>query len=108
MDAIADWTYEGGQTESKLGYSVSDAGDINQDGFHDVIVGQPLYDNGSTDEGRILLFNGNNTGLNLIPNWTSEPNIISAQYGFSVKDIGDINGDDYPDFMTGSEIQRSA
>ena len=102
MDAIADWTYEGGQTESKLGYSVSDAGDINQDGFHDVIVGQPLYDNGSTDEGRILLFNGNNTGLNLIPNWTSEPNIISAQYGFSVKDIGDINGDDYPDFMTGA------
>lgn len=47
MDAIADWTYEGGQTESKLGYSVSDAGDINQDGFHDVIVGQPLYDNGA-------------------------------------------------------------
>ena len=38
------------------------AGDVNGDGYADVIVGAPLYDNGQTDEGRAFVYYGNAAG----------------------------------------------
>jgi len=40
------WSQEGGQTNAEFGYSVSTAGDVNGDGFSDIIVAAPTYDNG--------------------------------------------------------------
>lgn len=37
------------------------AGDINGDGYDDVLISSPTYDNGQTDEGKIFLFTGNGT-----------------------------------------------
>ena len=39
------------------------AGDVNGDGFSDVIVGAPYYDNGEFDEGRAFLYLGSAAGL---------------------------------------------
>lgn len=38
------WIVEGGQNGARFGASVASAGDVNGDGFADVIVGAPLYD----------------------------------------------------------------
>ena len=39
------------------------AGDVNGDGFSDVIVGAYSYDNGETDEGRAFVYHGSAAGL---------------------------------------------
>jgi hypothetical protein len=64
----ADWTAESDQVNARLGTSVATAGDVNGDGFADVIVGAYLYDNGQTDEGRAFVYYGNAGGsLSLTP-----------------------------------------
>ncbi len=50
-----------------LGSAVATAGDVNGDGYSDVVVGAPLYDNGHLDEGFALLYQGNARGLSWTP-----------------------------------------
>ena len=38
------------------------ARDINGDGYTDVIVGAPYYDNGESDEGRAFVYLGSASG----------------------------------------------
>ena len=54
----AAWTAEADQAEARFGYSASSAGDVNDDGFSDVIVGAWLYDNDQVDEGRAYVYHG--------------------------------------------------
>jgi hypothetical protein len=62
------WYTPGGQVGAQFGVAVAGAGDVNGDGFSDVIVGAPLYDNGETDEGRVFLYFGNaGDGLDRVP-----------------------------------------
>jgi hypothetical protein len=46
------------QAGDGFGGPVSDLGDINRDGFDDVIVGAPLDDGGGTDAGKVYIFSG--------------------------------------------------
>jgi hypothetical protein len=62
------WTAESNQTGSQFGAPVAGAGDVNADGYADVVVGAPAYDNGQTDEGRAYLYYGNGgPGVSLRP-----------------------------------------
>ena len=47
----ARWTVEGNQAGARFGASVATAGDVNGDGYADVIVGAPCYDNGECGRG---------------------------------------------------------
>ena len=47
----------------RFGASVAGAGDVNGDGYDDVIVGAPHYDAGETDEGAAFVFLGSATGI---------------------------------------------
>src|SRR5437016_3992559 len=46
------------QANAQFGYSVASAGDVNGDGFNDVIVGARAYDNGESNEGRAYVYLG--------------------------------------------------
>src|SRR5262245_39597314 len=61
------WTVDGEQEAAAMGRSVATAGDVNGDGFSDVIVGAFRYDNGQTYEGRAYLYLGSATGLSASP-----------------------------------------
>jgi len=104
LSTSPDWISEGNQTDAAFGYSVSTAGDVNGDGYSDVIIGAFLYDNGQTDEGRAFVYNGSNLGLLSMATWTAEGNQTNAHFGCSVSTAGDVNNDGYSDVIVGAKI----
>jgi hypothetical protein len=100
----AAWTAESNQVGALLGGSVAGAGDVNGDGFDDVILGAREYDNVETGEGRVFIHFGSMTGLALTPSWTGEIDQASAQFGFSVAGAGDVNGDMFDDVIIGAKV----
>ncbi len=102
LSASANWTTESDQAGACFGYSVSTAGDVNGDGYSDVIVGAPQYDNGQTNEGRTYVYYGSSSGLSTSANWTAESNQVSAYFGNCVSTAGDVNGDGYSDVIVGA------
>jgi hypothetical protein len=94
--ANADALLESDQAGALLGFSVSSAGDVNADGYSDVLAGAPHYDNGDDDEGAAFLYYGSANGLNPVPS-VFESNQPHAEMGYSVSGAGDINGDGFSD-----------
>ncbi|MDD3804119.1 MAG: FG-GAP-like repeat-containing protein [bacterium] len=102
LDTIAAWQYESNQGSAVLGFAVSSAGDVNNDGYDDVLVGAFAYDNGQTNEGVAYVFYGSASGLAAAPNWTGESNQDQAFYGLAVSSAGDVNSDGYGDIIVGA------
>jgi hypothetical protein len=103
LDALPAWTAEGDQTRAEFGNSVASAGGVNGDGYDDVVVGVPSYDNDLTDEGRAYLYLGSVAGLSRTAAWTAEGNQASGDFGSSVATPGDVNGDGY-DVAVGARL----
>ncbi|MBN1900889.1 FG-GAP repeat protein [Candidatus Sumerlaeota bacterium] len=102
ISAPSPWEQDSDQVGACFGHSVACAGDVNGDGYSDVIIGAPDYDNGHPDEGRIFLYMGGANGLATNYTWWSESNQVNAYYGNSVSTAGDVNGDGYADVIVGS------
>jgi hypothetical protein len=102
LGTTANWTAESNQANAYFGWSVASAGDVNGDGFSDVIVGAIFYDGGQADEGRAFLYHGSASGLSTTPNWTAESNQVAAYFGYSVASAGDVNGDRFSDVIVGA------
>ncbi len=100
--ANADWTAESNQASAFFGMSVAIAGDVNGDGYADLVVGAPYYSNPSIDEGRAYVYYGSGSGLSSTNYWTAESNQENAIFGWSVSTAGDVNGDGYADLIVGA------
>lgn len=96
------WYAESNQADAFYGTRVASAGDVNSDGYSDVIIGAPGYDNGESGEGKAYLYLGGPTGLSTTPVWTAEGNAIHASFGLGVSGAGDVNGDGYDDIIVGA------
>ena len=92
---------DGVQTGSGFGWSIASAGDINGDGYSDIIVGAPRYDGSQSDEGVAFLYLGSKDGLQ-VGRFRLEVSQAGAGFGFSVAPVGDIDGDGYADFIVGA------
>jgi|GEM_PF-6162495 len=108
LELNPSWTGESDQVYSEYGSSVSNAGDINGDGYSDIVVGAPGYYNGEYAEGKAYIYNGSESGLNIIPNWTFESNLSNALLGSSVSNAGDVNGDGYDDVIIGAPAYNNS
>ncbi len=97
-----DWFGEVNQEQAQLGYSCAGAGDINNDGYDDVIGGAKYWDDGNQDEGGAFVWFGGPSGLEINYCWDASGDQDSAYYGRHVGGNCDFNGDGYSDYMVGA------
>ena len=97
-----NWTVTWVAANTDYGFSVSTAGDVNGDGYSDVIIGADRFDGGQIDEGRAFLFLGQATGLSTTYTWSKESDQTGARFGYSVSTAGDVNGDGRADVIVGA------
>ena len=99
-----------GDQAAQLGASVAAAGDVNGDGYGDLIVGAPTYDAGQAEEGAAFVLLGSETGVSesLAAAARLESDAIGARLGASVAGAGDVNGDGYDDVIVGAAQYRDA
>ena len=109
LPAGAGFIIQGDVAEDWAGFDVSAAGDVNGDGFDDVIVGAPLGDNGGTGAGEAYVIFGKATGFGTVDlsNLGSAGFVIQGDatgdaLGWSVSAAGDVNGDGFGDLIVGA------
>ena len=79
---------DGGIDELRFGYSVDCAGDVNGDGYHDLVVGTPYYDVGVENRGIAYVFFGSASGVGTTPDQTLVLPAGSSGTGFGVSVAG--------------------
>jgi hypothetical protein len=99
-----DWSSVGeGQADARYGRSVASAGDVNGDGFSDIVVSAFLYDSPNVDAGKVYLHHGQAGGPSASPDWTSVgDDQVEAWYGGDVACAGDVDGDGFSDVIVGA------
>ncbi|MBY0335186.1 MAG: FG-GAP-like repeat-containing protein [Acetobacteraceae bacterium] len=103
--------YRGVANGDSFGLSVAAAGDVNGDGYDDIIIGSPGFDGAGADAGgSYVIFGGPNvfttnlTGAQTL-NGTTGFRIqgpAGLGNGYSVSSAGDVNGDGFSDLIVGT------
>jgi hypothetical protein len=99
LTATADAQLEADEPAAAMGYSLASAGDVNGDGFADVIVGAFAFDAGGIDEGAAFVFHGGPGGVGSPADAVLQADQDYAYLGLSVASAGDVNGDGYGDVI---------
>jgi len=100
-------SFWGEDASDRSGYSVSSAGDVNGDGYDDLLIGAHYDENGGAVAGQTYLILGKPTG------WAMDINLSNSNAsfwgedaidysGYSVSSAGDVNGDGYDDLLIGA------
>ena len=106
--ANADASFVGEAAEDRAGYGLAGAGDVNDDGYDDFLVGAYLNDENGDRAGKAYLFLGRQEA-----DWGRNVSLANADAsflgerkadwaGYSVAGVGDGNGDGYDDFLIGA------
>lgn len=95
---------EGESSGAQFGFAVASAGDVNGDGFSDVIVGAPFFffDDVTFHEGAASLFLGYAEGLRTTAAWSMSGRWGGARFGTTLAGVGDLNGDGLSDVVVGA------
>ena len=97
-DGSVLYTFNGDSPFDFFGGSVSGAGDVDGDGFADLIVGAHLDDNNGTDSGSARVFSGLDGSIL----YTFDCDSAFDQFGVSVSGAGDVNADGFADLIVGA------
>jgi hypothetical protein len=105
--STANASFIGEDADDRSSYSVSGAGDVNNDGFDDILIGAYLNDDGGSNAGQTYLILGKSSG------WTMDTDlsVVDASFigevgndqsGLSVSGAGDVDGDGFDDILIGA------
>jgi FG-GAP repeat len=113
LDGTTGFKLSGEAANDRSGRSVASAGDVNGDGFADVIVGAYRADpNGSTDSGASYVVFGKASGFAANIDLSSLDGTAGFKLsgveqidfsGYSVASAGDVNGDGFADLIIGTD-----
>lgn len=91
------------QVGGQFGTSDAPAGDVDKDGFPDLIVGQTPHHNpaaaNTVSKAPVFAGPGLTNVLMTFPDPQAQPN---SDFGNSIASPGDVNGDGYPDYFIGA------
>ena len=107
LDGINGFRLDGETAYDYAGYLISTAGDVNGDGFDDVIVGAWGADSNGDSSGSSYVVFGKASGFSAVMNLSSLDGnngfrldgIAQRNAGFSVSTAGDVNGDGFDDLI---------
>ena len=113
LDGSNGFTLNGIDLEDQTGSSVSSAGDVNGDGYDDLIIGAPSADPNGTNSGETYVVYGGASapgadGVLALSALDGTNGFIVAGFdtftysGRSVSSAGDVNGDGYDDLIIGA------
>ena len=111
LDGRAGFRINGGGRSEYSGLSVSSAGDVNGDGFDDLIIGAPLGSTRNSRNGESYVVFGKSGGftssldLSLLDGFTGfrlTGTDRNDYAGVSVSSAGDVNGDGFDDLIIGA------
>jgi hypothetical protein len=89
LSSTPDWTAASDQSGARFG-TVSTAGDVNGDGYADVIVGADRYTGAYFQEGQAFVYHGSASGPSITPDWTVSGGQWGAWLGQGVGTAGDV------------------
>ncbi len=109
----ADASYIGESPDGNFGWSVSSAGDVNDDGLDDIIIGAAWNDDRGEDAGKIYLIFGRDLGWEMDMSPSSVNATFFGEYtddrlGYHVNQAGDVNGDCIDDIIVGAVFNQDA
>lgn len=117
LDGTTGFRLDGVDPLDYSGVSVSSAGDVNGDGFDDLIVGAPGADpHGEDGAGESYVVFGKSGGfssginlgtLNGATGFRIEGDDSGDRFGVSVSSAGDVNGDGFDDLIIGAHYRDS-
>lgn len=93
----------GDDAGDRLGAAVCRAGDVDGDGFADVILGAPNDEAGGANNGSARVISGR-TGAVLF----TFNGLLGEHFGSSVGDAGDVDGDGHDDLIAGAPLADAA
>ncbi|HEV8323971.1 MAG TPA: FG-GAP-like repeat-containing protein [Myxococcota bacterium] len=107
FDAVADGTLVGAGTYEQFGSSVAAAGDLNGDGFGDVVVGAGNSSVDLVQGGRAYVyFGGSGSSFDTVPDGILSGLVLYGGLGRAVAAAGDVNGDGFGDLIVGAPNVR--
>uniref|UniRef100_A0A8D3CF49 Integrin alpha-2 domain-containing protein n=1 Tax=Scophthalmus maximus TaxID=52904 RepID=A0A8D3CF49_SCOMX len=87
-----------GTYDSMFGMTVSNIGDLDQDGYGDIAVGAP-YDG----DGKVFIYRGSDSGIETKPAQVLDGRDFDVRrFGYSISGGLDIDNNQYPDIAVGS------
>lgn len=95
IDGSTLYTWLGTQASDNFGRSVGGAGDLNQDGYADVLVGAYRESTAGTNSGRVYAYSGMD-GSEL---FQVSPGVPETNFGYRLSSNANFDGDSIPDFV---------